>query len=89
VPALRETLKDSVQLTDIGDIDGLVATAESLRRPAPAPPAWTWHDAALATREAYSEALAAAAPRRDGGPRLKLRYAGARPVPGTHLPPRP
>jgi glycosyltransferase involved in cell wall biosynthesis len=89
VPALRETLKDSVQLTDIGDIDGLVATAESLRRPAPAPPAWTWHDAALATREAYSEALAAAAPRRDGGPRLKLRYAGARPVPGTQFPPRP
>ena len=39
-------------------MDGLVAAAESARRPAPAPPAWTWEDAADATWEVYAEALA-------------------------------
>jgi glycosyltransferase involved in cell wall biosynthesis len=85
VPALREVLNGSVRLTDVGDLDGLVRAAESLRRPAPAPPAWTWRDAARATWDAYCEALAAATPRREEGPRLQLRYAGAHAARGRDL----
>src|SRR5262249_20865760 len=77
VPALRETLKGSVKLTDIGDIDGLVREAEALRRPAPAPPAWTWREAARATSAVYAEAIAAAARERLDAPRARLRPAGA------------
>ncbi len=81
VPALREVLNGSVKLTEVGDIDGLVRDAESLRRPAPAPPAWTWRDAARATCIAYSDAIASAGPERDDTPRRRrLRYAGARVV---------
>jgi hypothetical protein len=36
-----------------------VREAESLHRPAPAPPPWTWRDAARATATVYSEAIAA------------------------------
>jgi hypothetical protein len=35
------------------DLAGLLAAA---RRPAPAPPAWTWEDAARATWTVYAEA---------------------------------
>jgi alpha-1,3-rhamnosyl/mannosyltransferase len=79
VPALRETLKGSVKLTDVGDIDGLVREAESLHRPAPAPPAWTWRDAARATVIVYSEAIAAAtdSPRAPGRPSSGSRAAAS------------
>ncbi len=59
VPALREVLGQSAQLTPINDLDGLVRTAESLRRPAPPPPAWSWSDAAAATWDVYGQALRA------------------------------
>ncbi len=56
VPALRESLEERAAWVDIEDLEGLVAAAESARRPAPAPPAWTWADAARATWEVYAEA---------------------------------
>jgi glycosyltransferase involved in cell wall biosynthesis len=59
VPALREVLYGRAVLADVNDLDGLLAAAESARRPAPAPPPWTWRDAAEATWQVYSEALAA------------------------------
>ncbi len=59
VPALREVLGPDAQLTPINDLDGLVRAAESLRRPAPPPPDWSWSDAAAATWEVYGEALRA------------------------------
>lgn len=62
VPAVREVLQDRVTLTAVDDLDGLVAAAEAAQRPAPAPPAWTWSDAAMATWEVYEQA--ASAPRR-------------------------
>jgi hypothetical protein len=37
-------------------MNGLIAAAESARRPAPAPLSWTWNDAAAATWEVYAEA---------------------------------
>jgi len=59
VPALREVLADRVALAPIGDLDGLIEMAESARRPAPQPPAWTWSDAAEATWDVYEEAARA------------------------------
>jgi alpha-1,3-rhamnosyl/mannosyltransferase len=77
VPALREVLDGRAVLADVNDLDGLLAAAESARRPAPAPPAWTWRDAAEATWEVYSEALAApySRTRRPNGGRSVRRRA--------------
>jgi len=76
VPALREVLEGRVTLCDIEDLDGLIACAESLARPAAPPPAWSWGDAAAATWEVYAEAVAAT-PRWRGPGR---RSRAARPV---------
>jgi alpha-1,3-rhamnosyl/mannosyltransferase len=56
VPALREVLDGHAILRDVKDIEGLIAAAESARRPAPAPLTWTWEDAAQATWEVYEQA---------------------------------
>jgi glycosyltransferase involved in cell wall biosynthesis len=74
VPALREVLDGRAVLADIDDLDGLLAAAESARRPAPAPPPWTWRDAAEATWNVYEEALAAPPVRGRGG---RIRRPGA------------
>jgi alpha-1,3-rhamnosyl/mannosyltransferase len=55
VPALREVLGANAMLGAVEDMDGLVAAAESARRPAPAPPSWTWEDAAAATWKVYAQ----------------------------------
>jgi glycosyltransferase involved in cell wall biosynthesis len=60
VPALREVLEGRATLTDVQDLEGLIATAESARRPAPKPPPWTWAQAAAATWQVYADALGAA-----------------------------
>lgn len=57
-PALREVLGARATLVDSGDLAELVAAAERATRPAPAPPAWSWEDAAAATWAAYERALA-------------------------------
>jgi alpha-1,3-rhamnosyl/mannosyltransferase len=69
VPALREVLDGRATLTDVDDLDGLLVSAEALRRPAPAPPAWTWDDAAQATWDVYEQA--AQAPRTWRGARRR------------------
>ncbi len=56
LPALREVLGDRASLTPVNDLDALIAAAEALQRPAPAPPSFTWADAASATWDVY-EAL--------------------------------
>ncbi len=71
VPALREVLEGRAILRDVNDVDGLLVAAEAARRPAPAPPPWTWRDAAEATWKVYEEALVnhdgeARRPRRPG-----------------------
>ncbi len=58
VPAVREVLEGRVTLSEIGDLDALITAAEAAQRPAPAPPAWTWDDAARATWEVYEQATA-------------------------------
>ena len=61
VPAVREVLDGRVALTDVADLEGLIAAAESARRPAPPPLSWTWDDAAVATWDVYEEAARAPA----------------------------
>jgi hypothetical protein len=39
-------------------VAGMVAAAHEASRPAPAPPTWTWSDAAAATWDVYERALA-------------------------------
>lgn len=58
-PAVREVLGDRIALTEIDDLDSLIATAEAAQRPAPEPPAWSWDDAAAATWDVYADALGA------------------------------
>ena len=61
VPALREVLDGRATFTPVEDLDGLVVAAEAARRPAPAPPSWSWQDAAHATLQVYEEAQRAPA----------------------------
>ena len=67
VPAVREALDGRVPLSHVDDLDGLVAAAEAAHRPAPAPFARTWADAAEETWQVYEDALRA--PARWRGPR--------------------
>ncbi len=57
-PSLREVLDGRATFVEAGDVPGLVAAAHSVQRPAPAPPSWTWRDAAAATWDVYERALA-------------------------------
>ncbi len=58
VPALREVLGERVAFVEPGDMKALIESAQRSHRPAPAPPAWTWRDAARATWSVYRQALA-------------------------------
>ncbi|MHB1858977.1 MAG: glycosyltransferase family 4 protein [Solirubrobacteraceae bacterium] len=55
-PALREVLGEKATLVEPGDFTGLMRAASALRRPAPAPPTWTWEDAGHATWSVYKRA---------------------------------
>ncbi len=59
LPALREVLDGRAMMSEIGDFDGLISTAEKATRPAPAPPQWSWDDAAAATWDVYEAAVSA------------------------------
>ncbi len=58
-PALREVLGERATFVAAGDMNGLVAAAQAATRPAPAPPAWSWQDAARATWGVYARAASA------------------------------
>jgi glycosyltransferase involved in cell wall biosynthesis len=55
IPVLREVLGDRATFVDGGDLEGLLAAGAAARRPAPAPPAWSWADAARATWRVYAD----------------------------------
>ena len=57
-PSLREVLDGRATFVEVGDVAGLTAAAQTVERPAPAPPSWTWQDAATATWDVYERALA-------------------------------
>ena len=56
VPALREVLGDRAAFVDRDDLAGLIAAGERAQRPAPAPPPYTWEQAAEATWAVYAAA---------------------------------
>jgi alpha-1,3-rhamnosyl/mannosyltransferase len=59
VPALREVLDARATFVEVDDLDALIAAAEAAERPAPAPPPWSWGEAAEATWQVYRDAEAA------------------------------
>ena len=59
VPALREVLGDRATFVGSDDLAGLLAAAAAVERPAPAPPAWSWRDAAQKTWKTYEAAATA------------------------------
>jgi glycosyltransferase involved in cell wall biosynthesis len=69
-PALLEVLGDRATFVELGDMEGLLAAGARAVRPAPAPPAWSWEDAARATWTAYAAACEEAAIRTRRVPRL-------------------
>jgi glycosyltransferase involved in cell wall biosynthesis len=60
-PALREVLGERAAFVECGDMKALIECAESARRPAPPPPAWSWRDAARSTWRVYRQVLTEAA----------------------------
>jgi glycosyltransferase involved in cell wall biosynthesis len=62
VPALREVLGDRVAWAAADDLDGLVAAAEGLHRPAPPALARTWADVAAETAAVYAAVAGASSP---------------------------
>lgn len=76
-PALREVLGDRAAFVTPGDMRALIEAAQRATRPAPAPPAWSWLDAARATWSVYAQAVADAGKTRPAAPRsLRRRHAG-------------
>ena len=67
--AVREVLEGRAALTALNDLDELLHAAESQKRPSPAPPPWSWRDAASATWDVYVDA--AVAPARWRGPKRR------------------
>jgi glycosyltransferase involved in cell wall biosynthesis len=73
VAAVREVLGERATFVERDDLAGLLAAGAAARRPAPAPPPWTWIDAARATWKVYEEVAAT----RSSPPRaLRTRRAG-------------
>lgn len=56
LPVLREVLGDRATFVGADDMEGLLAAGVAARRPAPAPPDWSWLDAARATWGVYEAA---------------------------------
>ena len=71
--ALEEVLGERATFVEQGDMPSLIAAAEAATRPAPAPPAWSWQDAARATWDVYAGALADAAGQRNSSPVVPRR----------------
>jgi glycosyltransferase involved in cell wall biosynthesis len=61
-PALREVLGERATFVELGDMEGLLEAGVNAVRPAPAPPDWSWADAARATWRVYAAAVALSQP---------------------------
>jgi glycosyltransferase involved in cell wall biosynthesis len=57
VPGVNEVLAGRATLVDPDDIEGLIERAEQATRPAPAPPSFSWEDAATGTWDVYRAML--------------------------------
>jgi glycosyltransferase involved in cell wall biosynthesis len=81
VPALREVLGERAAFVERGDLRSLIESAERSRRPAPAPPLWSWHDAARVTLQVYRQAIEHA----EGGETQPLGWGMAETRAGVEL----
>jgi len=88
-PALVEVLGERATFVATGDMRALIDAAQAARRPAPAPPAWSWQDAARATWEVYARSMAAASEQRVATTRTprRRRATGASGPAGPAPPP--
>lgn len=82
-PALREVLGDRATFVPCGDMQALVDAAQATRRPAPAPPAWSWGDAARSTWGVYATAAEAAHEQKPAARRVRRRGRAAPGVEGA------
>jgi glycosyltransferase involved in cell wall biosynthesis len=80
-PAVREVLGERATFVAPGDMGALLAAAQAARRPAPAPPRWSWKDAARATWGVYARAVRGA---RAGSVRPVRRGTKVRASTDTH-----
>lgn len=62
-PALREVLGERARFVRADDMRALIEAAQGATRPAPAPPPWSWEDAARETWGVYAQAIAASGSR--------------------------
>jgi glycosyltransferase involved in cell wall biosynthesis len=69
-PAVREVLGERATFVELGDMEGLLEAGAHASRPAPAPPDWSWADAARATWAVYAAARAQSEARTRRVPRL-------------------
>jgi glycosyltransferase involved in cell wall biosynthesis len=77
-PAMREVLGERATFVAPGEMEALIAAAQGAQRPAPAPPPWSWEDAARATWDVYARAASAASTEHARpAPRPLRRPAGA------------
>jgi glycosyltransferase involved in cell wall biosynthesis len=76
-PALREVLGERATFVAPGDMVGLIEAAQAAQRPAPAPPSWSWQDAARATWGVYARAAAISEQPRMSGRVLRHRPAAS------------
>jgi glycosyltransferase involved in cell wall biosynthesis len=77
-PALREVLAGRATFVAPGDVRALIAAADTVGRPVPAAPSWSWEDAARATWGVYTRTMTPAEHARSAGRRMRARRAGAR-----------
>lgn len=75
-PALKEVLGERATFVEAGNMSALIEAAQRARRPAPAPPAWSWQDAARATWSVYGQAMADAGTSRPASRALRRRASG-------------
>jgi glycosyltransferase involved in cell wall biosynthesis len=72
-PALSEVLADRATFVAPGDMRGLIRAAEAAERPAPAPPSWSWREAARVTWNVYLSAMSPGESARPSGRGLRPR----------------
>ncbi len=84
-PALRESLGARATFVAPGDMTGLIAAAEAAQRPAPAPAAWSWEDAARSTWAVYRRALTAPGTQRASPRPLRRLPGGAAGIDGLEV----
>jgi len=76
-PALREVLGDRASFVECGNMQALIDAAQRAERPSPAPPSWSWQDAAMSTWDVYASVIEPAHQHRAAPAQAALRPRAA------------